>query len=677
MIRKITGIFLCILVATCALILPAAVINPLQAETSVPAKLDRTSLPPEGTETTQPKEGALTVQVFPLLLEGSDSLFYQHPYGLNDNWIFHNSTSYPAPGMKCYDNFWSVNGDICDIHWWGVTVGTNMANCNPGSIQFEITFYSDPPGDHTVMPPSDVVCTYTDVFPSYLYYGSYGGVYDCWLFSFNLDPCCVLGEGWVSIQAVDSPSECLFFWAGSPEGDAYAYQEYGFAIFNDMAFILSGESWPDQKMHFPQLPDLIGWDVYATQSMMLGDDWLCPKTGEVTGIHFWGSWKDQDDDPATDDNGLIQLFKFGIWSNLPVGHPQNPYPYSKPGELLWEREQWLEGTVSVPPTLEGWIDPSTETVLYNDHVPYWQYDFNDIPDPFIQLIDSVYWLTISTVLDDPQNFQWGWKNSRDHFMDDAVFRSSPTGEWEEMYEPPRMNEFNVAFDSEGIPEDLGSTNYFGAGWYFYPYELWWNMWFYDNPFTYEHPKMGTVEFMIDPVGPEPSVEFAINWSTDQWSLGEVTGRPPLPGEDEILYVGRQIIGQLNPYQGFFSFPIDIPYNPEWISIDFKAKDVIISGSILHECVGTSLDLSFVITGEDLPFLCGDVNNDGEVNSSDAIYILNWLYREGPGPVPYLCIGDVNNDDILNLSDAIYLLNHVFKSGSVSDPSCCIPVWSSY
>ncbi|MGB3094059.1 MAG: hypothetical protein WBC42_12680, partial [Candidatus Zixiibacteriota bacterium] len=36
----------------------------------------------------------------------------------------------------------------------------------------------------------------------------------------------------------------------------------------DMAFYLtgvpSGPPWPNHKMHFPQLPDLIGWDVLST-----------------------------------------------------------------------------------------------------------------------------------------------------------------------------------------------------------------------------------------------------------------------------------------------------------------------------------------------------------------------------------------------------------------------------
>lgn len=46
------------------------------------------------------------------------------------------------------------------------------------------------------------------------------------------------------------------------------------------------------KMHFPQLPDEDGWDVKATDPLCLADDWMCSESGEVTDIHFWGSWLD-------------------------------------------------------------------------------------------------------------------------------------------------------------------------------------------------------------------------------------------------------------------------------------------------------------------------------------------------------------------------------------------------
>jgi len=33
---------------------------------------------------------------------------------------------------------------------------------------------------------------------------------------------------------------------------------------------------------------------------------------------------------------------------------------------------------------------------------------------------------------------------------------------------------------------------------------------------------------------------------------------------------------------------------------------------------------------------GDINGDGEINISDAVTLLNWLFRGGPEPVPFEC-----------------------------------------
>jgi hypothetical protein len=356
------------------------------------------------------------------------------------------------------------------------------------------------------------------------------------------------------------------------------------------------ESWPNHKMHFPQLPDLEGWDVFATYPKTLADDWQCSATGPVLDIHFWGSWKDIDGDPTTDDYYTpMPLFQLSIHRNIPADADT---PWSRPGEQIWFWEGEIPGTPSEPPSMEHWFDPNNGEWLCNDHVPYWRYDFlfdqaTPPPPPFYQYKDSIYWLNVSAV-QIPTPYQWGWKSSRDHFMDDAVYTdNAPGGPWHPMVEPPRCNWFDVHFDSLGKPNDMGSTNYYGQGWY--GYEYWWNMWFYDNPFV-SRPKHIWLQFNINPVGPAPFAQFAINWSTPAWDTLEM-GRPPLPGENEMLYIGRQTF-TVNP--GPNTIDYTIPYNPEWVSIDFVATNVVINGWVWHECIGTSLDLAFVITGEAAP-----------------------------------------------------------------------------
>jgi hypothetical protein len=67
----------------------------------------------------------------------------------------------------------------------------------------------------------------------------------------------------------------------------------------------------------------------------------------------------------------------------------------------------------------------------------------------------------------------------------------------------------------------------------------------------------------------------------------------------------------------------------------------------------------------LPITCGDANHDCVVNLSDAIFILNYLFKGGTPPDP-LIIGDVNCSDAVDIGDAIYMLNYLFKGGS---PPC--------
>ena len=73
-------------------------------------------------------------------------------------------------------------------------------------------------------------------------------------------------------------------------------------------------------------------------------------------------------------------------------------------------------------------------------------------------------------------------------------------------------------------------------------------------------------------------------------------------------------------------------------------------------------------------ICGDANSDGIVNIGDVVYLIGYLFRGGPAPIPYECVGDVNNDDIVNIGDVVYLIGFLFRGGSPPDPDCCSPSW---
>jgi hypothetical protein len=66
------------------------------------------------------------------------------------------------------------------------------------------------------------------------------------------------------------------------------------------------------------------------------------------------------------------------------------------------------------------------------------------------------------------------------------------------------------------------------------------------------------------------------------------------------------------------------------------------------------------------FMRGDANGDLTINLSDALYILNYLFKDGPAPVPFEA-GDANCDQVVDLSDALIVLNYLFKNGP--PPGC--------
>jgi hypothetical protein len=191
------------------------------------------------------------------------------------------------------------------------------------------------------------------------------------------------------------------------------------------------------KMHHPQLPDLTptGWDVNCTVNNepfccvnTLADDFLCTESGWVKDIHFWGSW-------MGDVEGNITKFRFEIYSN-------EPGPPSKPNQRLWWCEVPYDSIhverLSTMSPIEGWYCPCCGTVHPGDHLWYFQYNVSLKMAPwFCQEAGRIYWLNIQAFVAPTPAACWGWKTARpeDQWMDDAVYRCGPAGQWLPLKDP--------------------------------------------------------------------------------------------------------------------------------------------------------------------------------------------------------------------------------------------------
>ncbi len=70
------------------------------------------------------------------------------------------------------------------------------------------------------------------------------------------------------------------------------------------------------------------------------------------------------------------------------------------------------------------------------------------------------------------------------------------------------------------------------------------------------------------------------------------------------------------------------------------------------------------------YICGDANDDKNVNVGDAVFLVNLIFHDGPMPEEK-ATGDVNCDGSVNVGDAVYLVNYIFQEGAPEPCAACL------
>lgn len=81
---------------------------------------------------------------------------------------------------------------------------------------------------------------------------------------------------------------------------------------------------------------------------------------------------------------------------------------------------------------------------------------------------------------------------------------------------------------------------------------------------------------------------------------------------------------------------------------------------------TTQDGQIIVLGPGVRF--GDVNANGRIDVTDVVYLINYLYINGPKPLPWWFMGDANCDRMVDITDVVYLINYLFVNG----PPPCKP-----
>ncbi|SYZ74284.1 exported hypothetical protein [Candidatus Zixiibacteriota bacterium] len=77
-------------------------------------------------------------------------------------------------------------------------------------------------------------------------------------------------------------------------------------------------------------------------------------------------------------------------------------------------------------------------------------------------------------------------------------------------------------------------------------------------------------------------------------------------------------------------------------------------------------IQYMLEDRATSYVCGDINNDGDLNLSDIIALINYIYKSGSEPNPYE-VADINNRAGINIMDIAWLINYLYHDGPT--PSC--------
>nr|MBC8527501.1 T9SS type A sorting domain-containing protein [Candidatus Cloacimonadota bacterium] len=230
------------------------------------------------------------------------TIFGQPSHMPEDDWSAGTSEDDPVYGIDyiVYDNFWGLEEPICNIHFWGLSLVYPWAPCDEDPMPFEIKFYLDDGSGY----PGDEVCSYTETIYREATEQYYAG-YPLFYFSTELNPCCDISDGWVSIQGqlLEEPPNCWFMWMSSGIGDGFCYQSLDGGVtyndrFYDQAMCLTGPSVPETSLILPEyvegcpgqavsipvyLDNPDAWEVEGIDMVITFDETVLDATGGILG----------------------------------------------------------------------------------------------------------------------------------------------------------------------------------------------------------------------------------------------------------------------------------------------------------------------------------------------------------------------------------------------------------
>ncbi len=118
-----------------------------------------------------------------------------------------------------------------------------------------------------------------------------------------------------------------------------------------------------------------------------------------------------------------------------------------------------------------------------------------------------------------------------------------------------------------------------------------------------------------------------------------------------------------PYTSFSQHPLDSTFNIGGQPAGSYEIQVSRPGYQNYSAIiDVFSNLNLTITLDPLPYVNGDVNSNGSVNISDAVFLINFIFSNGPYPNPWATGVHIDANPTVNISDVVYLINYIFSGG---------------
>jgi len=182
--------------------------------------------------------------------------------------------------------------------------------------------------------------------------------------------------------------------------------------------------------HWPHYEDVNSMNDKGDPNIIVADDWRCERRTPVTAAVWWGSYigyhyKAGCTGPWMPLPVSPDRFELKIWTDVATDDPDNTYPYSHPGEVIWQYDAFEYDEVLVGYDKHPHGAPNEPVFRYSVRIP----DANWFRQPDY---NRVFWLSVQAIYEtnDPL-YPWGWTNHKHTFNDDAVsgYTEPASGEW--------------------------------------------------------------------------------------------------------------------------------------------------------------------------------------------------------------------------------------------------------